>query len=151
MKKLLIGFVLTVASTSVGLSQTNFYTSVTNLWYNGHKSNVLEMAEARFAQNTNDMAGLIIKVEYDIDFTQRDSISNSINRALAIGQTITSINFAKAFPRYKEHLLWMLDEVKDNPLSPAQIQQEQAKGNFKNFPFFRRIELEALLKDGYFD
>ena len=150
MKKMML--LVSVTMFAVGANaQTNFYTSVTNLWYNGHKSNVLAMAEARLAQNTNDMAGLIIKIEYDIDFTQRHSISNSINHALLVGQTITLTNFAKVFPYYKECLLWTLDEVKDNPLSPAQILHERTKGNFKHFHFSARKELEALLKDGYFD
>ena len=33
MKKLLIGFMLTVIAGSASLAQTNFYTNVTNLWH----------------------------------------------------------------------------------------------------------------------
>jgi len=49
MKKVLIGFMLAVIGGSVSLAQTNFYTNVTNLWYQGHKSNVLNIANARLA------------------------------------------------------------------------------------------------------
>ena len=35
MKKLMIGFMLMVVNGSIGLAQTNFYTNVTNLWYQG--------------------------------------------------------------------------------------------------------------------
>ena len=35
MKKVMIGFMLTVIGGSVVLAQTNFYTNVTDLWYQG--------------------------------------------------------------------------------------------------------------------
>ena len=35
MKKLMIGFMLAVGGAGAGLTQTNFYTNVTNLWYQG--------------------------------------------------------------------------------------------------------------------
>ena len=109
------------------------------------------MAEARLQQNTNDMAGLIIKVEYDVEFAQRHSISNSINRVLTAGRTITTPHFMKMFPEYETDVLGILDIVKDNPLSGAALQAEQAKGGWKHFPFLAKEELEALKKDGYFD
>ena len=34
----MIGFMLTVVSGSIALAQTNFYTNVTNLWYQGYKT-----------------------------------------------------------------------------------------------------------------
>ncbi|MDD2600148.1 MAG: hypothetical protein PHO37_13140 [Kiritimatiellae bacterium] len=45
-------------------AQTNFYTNVTNLWYQGYKTNVFAIANERLAQNTNDIAGLILKAEF---------------------------------------------------------------------------------------
>jgi len=68
MKKLLIGLWLTIVGGSASLAQTNFYTNVTNLWYQGYKSNVLNIATARLAVNTNDIAGLILKAEYHFAF-----------------------------------------------------------------------------------
>ena len=149
--KPIILMTLFMASAAGVQAQTNFYTTVTNLWYQGQKSNVLAMADSRLQQNTNDMAALLIKVEFDIDFTQRHSVSNSMQRALDVGQSITTPHFSQVFPFYKECLLWTLDEVKDNPLTGAALQAEQAKGNFNHFPFSAKKELEALLKDGYFD
>ncbi|MCL2105286.1 MAG: hypothetical protein FWH21_09645, partial [Kiritimatiellaeota bacterium] len=66
MKKLLIGFMLMVVSGSTGFAQTNFYTNVTNLWYQGGKNrtNVLTIANTRLAANTNDFAGLLLKAHY---------------------------------------------------------------------------------------
>jgi hypothetical protein len=150
MRKMMMALFL-VAGATVVQAQNNFYTTVTNLWYQGHKSNVLAMAEARLQQNTNDIAGLIIKVEYDIDFAQRHTISNSIQRALDVGQTVMTTNFVQFFQNYEDYVQDVLDAVKENPLAGAALQAEQAKGNFKHFPFSAKEELEALLKDGYFD
>jgi hypothetical protein len=146
---LLIGCV--VASVFTTEAQTNFYTTVTNLWYQGYKSNVLAMAEARLQQNTNDIAGLIIKVEFDIDFTRDDRISNSVQRVLAIGPTIQTTNFAKVFPEYRDDLIDLLEEVRLYPLSGDELLKEQAKGNFIGLQLFPEKEFEALQKDGYFD
>ena len=48
---------------------------VTNLWYQGSKSNVLAIAEQRLAANPNDLAGLVLKMEYDFSFLSFSSIS----------------------------------------------------------------------------
>jgi hypothetical protein len=60
-KTIILMVVLTTICGTMVLGQTNFYSNVTNLWYQGSKSNVLEIANARLAQNTNDIAGLILK------------------------------------------------------------------------------------------
>jgi hypothetical protein len=140
-----------VASVSAAGTQTNFYTTVTNLWYQGHKSNLLEMVETRIQQNTNDIAGLIIKADFDIAFTRDDTISNSVKRVLEVGSTILTTNFANVFPDCKTNLLGILEDVSLNPLSGEELLKEQAKGNFKHTHLLSIEYLEALLKDGYFD
>jgi hypothetical protein len=56
MKKLMIGFMLAVCGAGAGLAQTNFYTNVINLWYQGYKSNVL--AGVVFSSNSQRRRGL---------------------------------------------------------------------------------------------
>lgn len=136
---------------SSGLAQTNFYyTNVTNLWYQGYKSNVLAIADARLAQNTNDIAGLILKMEYYTEFSVMSEISNSFWRVINVGDTITTSNFVARFPRKQENLLTILSFIDENPLSPAELAIEQAKGNI-NHKLFPDHLIEALQKDGYFD
>ena len=62
MKKIIVIFGLTVVSRIAVLAQTDFYANVTNLWYQGNKTNVLAIANARLAQNSNDIAGLILNL-----------------------------------------------------------------------------------------
>ena len=150
MKKLLIGFILMGVAGSASLAQTNFHTNVTNLWYQGHKSNVLAIANTRLAQNTNDIAGLILKMEYNMEFSVMSEISNSFWRVIHVGETITTPNFAARFPSKRENLLLILDVIKEEPISPEELVVEQAKGNINEKPL-RSDLFDALQKDGYFD
>lgn len=70
----------------------DFFTNVTNLWYQGRKSNVLAIAEQRLVHNGNDMAGLLLKMEYDLEFEFDDllGVSNSIQRVIDGFKTINT-------------------------------------------------------------
>ena len=46
----------------------NTYHAVTNDWYNGNFSNVLELASSRLAANTNDLVGTYLKLSWDVCF-----------------------------------------------------------------------------------
>ncbi len=131
-------------------AQTNFYTNVTNLWYQGYKTNVLAIASARLAQNTNDIAGLILKMEYHLAFSEMSEISNSFWRVINVGDTITSPHFSEKYPDKRANLLEILDFIRTNPISPAELTEEQAKGNINHKPL-PAVLIEALQKDGYFN
>lgn len=145
-KRILVLGILTV---SVAKAQvTNFYTNVTNLWFHGYKTNVLAMGLQRLNVNSNDLPGLLIQLNYDIAFTQLESLSNSLNRVLVVGETVTNENFKTCYPFLKlcnEHMLEFLSTY--HP-TPTELTEEQAKGLIPNKPFLRVKELEALQKDG---
>lgn len=139
-----------VVCTGIVHAQTNFHTTVTNLWYQGHRSNVLVMAEARLAQNSNDIAGLILKMEYHcVLLDDLSQISNSIWRVIHVGDTVTSSNFVKEFKIERQGLLYGLDIFKTYP-TPAQLPGERAKARFIHKPLPTDL-LDALQADGYFD
>ena len=151
MRKLMTILVLAVAG-SASLAQTNFYTNVTNLWYQGHKSNVLEMANARLAANSNDIAGLILKAEYNFEFYEIGDISNAYLRVLQVGDTITTPNFVKRYQGFsREGILGVLDDFSEEPVTVEEIQEGKRKALIKHKPFPQEKTLEALQKDGYFD
>jgi len=152
-KKALIGFMLAVIGGSVSLAQTNFYTNVTNLWYQGCKTNVLNIANARLAANTNDIAGLILKAEYHLEFCEDAALSNAFLRIIQVGDTIATTNFVKCWQEVgaKQNYLDILDHMSENPLTPQQIQEESLKGFITEKPLSAAYLIEALQKDGYFD
>ena len=153
MKKLMIGLMLAVGGAGAGLAQTNFYTNVTNLWYQGYKSNVLAIADTRLAANSNDIAGLILKAEYHFAFLEVEAISNAYLRVLQVGDTITTTNFVKEWQEDKsrERILWILDDFAENPMTLQEIQAEKPKALINEKPLPDADLIEALQKDGYFD
>ncbi len=152
MKKGMIVFVFVVANWSACPAQTNFYTNVTNLWYQGHKSNVLAIANSRLAQNTNDIAGLILKAEYHFAFLEDDAVSNAYLRVVQVGDTITTPNFVQDWQigKAREDIIDLLDVIAEIRLTPQQIQIEKQKAFINEKPLPNGSLIEALQKDGYF-
>ena len=152
MKKLVIAFMLMVVSGSNVLAQTNFYTNVTNLWFQGYKTNVLEIAEQRLNVNSNDIAGLILKAEYNLEFYEVGNISNAYLRVIQVGDTITTTNFVSYYQQTaRQDFLGVLDDFVENPITPQEIQNEKPKSLLKYKRMAADSLIEALLKDGYFD
>jgi len=152
MKKLVIAFMLMVVSGSNVLAQTNFYTNVTNLWFQGYKTNVLEIAEQRLNVNSNDIAGLILKAEYNFAFYNVNDISNAYLRVIQVGDTIITTNFVKRYQYLsRERILGILDDFAEEPVTDQEIQAEKPKALINEKPLPDSRLLEALLKDGYFD
>ena len=155
MKTLLTGLMLTAISGSVAFAQTNFYANVTNLWYKGgeYRTNVLTIANARLAVNTNDIAGLILKANYDLEFVETGTISNSYLRVIQVGDTITTTNFVKCWQegQSRQYILELLDVIAEIPLTPQQIQDGKNKALLPRKPLPDADLIEALQKDGYFD
>ena len=155
MKRLMIGHMLAIAVGSASLAQTNFYTNVTNLWYQGGagRSNVLAIANARLAVNTNDIAGLILKADYELEFYEGGNLSNAFLRVVQVGDTITTTNFVREWREgiSRHAVLALLDVMAENPLTPQQIQAEKHKALIPHKPLPDADLIEALQKDGYFD
>jgi len=150
MSKAIIILGLTIVCRMSVFAQTNFYTNVTNLWYQGYKTNVLTIANERLTQNTNDIAGLILKAEYNFEFYCVDDISNAYLRVIQVGDTITTTNFLKRYESIRRSYLEILDDLAENPITQQEIQEEKPKSllKHKNLP---ADLIEALQKDGYFD
>ena len=73
------------------------YCTVTNLWWNGYKTNVLAIAESRLEANTNDIVGIVLKLEYDLSFTYLDDLTNSFPRALDVASRIRTPSFSALY------------------------------------------------------
>jgi len=128
---------------------------VTNLWYQGgeYRTNVLTIANARLAANTNDFAGLLLKAHYHIEFLEVGMISNAFLRVIQVGDTITTTNFVTCWQeeQSKPNILFFLDIMAEEPITPQQIQADQHKALLPGKPLPNAELIEALQKDGYFD
>ena len=148
MKKLMIIILGVLAFSQTEAQRTNFYTTVTNLWCKGQKTEVLAMGQSRLNINSNDMAGLLIKMEYDITFLQLNEISNSIIKVNIVSETITNTNFNAYRDSLKEDNDLMLEFLTTYTPDSIEITNERTKSAIINKPFSSYKELEALQKDG---
>ena len=149
---LLVGIFALPTFAQTNLPPIDNFTLVTNLWYEGHKSNVLAIAEQRLAVNSNDLAGLIIKMEYDLEYMNVSNYSNGILRALEVSRSVTNGCFASGRAVFEMALLGFLDYVAHGrrPLTPEEEELERAKAAIIHKPMTYEIPLKALHDDGLF-
>ena len=130
-------------------SASTYFNTITNLWYTGHQTNVLQMAETRLAQNTNDVAGVLMKASWDFAFSDAVVLSNSLNRVLNAGETVQSSCFTNVFRITRLDVVCVLNAVANETV--AQRTADLAKQNRPGrWPHFIE-ELKALDADGYFN
>ncbi len=149
MKTLISLFSVIVLLAQLTVAQTNFFTNVTNLWYQGYKSNVLAIAEQRLQQNTNDIAGLLLKVEYQVEFFQFSQLTNTMNTLLTVSESYTGSNFLQRLPVLREDLDVMRQFSTNYPSGQLEVDLQKTNQTGKIMSF--TISLEALQKDGYFE
>jgi len=142
---ILTGFVV---GGNVAESQTNFYENVSSLWFSGKKETVLQIAEQRLQKNTNDIAGLLLKVEYQTEYLQFGGITNNISKILELGNGYAGTNFSKVFPILKADYE-VLSQIFTN-YPPNEYAADLAKTNIVGKTMSCDAEIRALQKDGYF-
>lgn len=124
---------------------------VTNLWYQGYKTNVLAIAEQRLAANSNDLAGLVLKMEYDLEFSNDSSLSNNVAVFLSAAEAATNCFVHTDYLKIKMNLNWFLEFLANeyHP-TPSELVEEKAKARVLH----KRMTYERYLKwlhdDGLF-
>ena len=145
MKQLILALAV-LATIAAKADGTAFFTNVTNLWYQGHKSNVLAIAEERLARNTNDIAGLILKMEYDLEFLDLVAVSNSCLRTIACGKEIQSPCYSARYPEFKTDMEDILDIIAHYPSD--QLSSDRGKAHLPGKKLFFEDDLLAVCLDG---
>jgi hypothetical protein len=152
MKKMRIGFMLAtlaaLACFAQTWGQTNFYEQVSSMWYSGNKTGVLSIAEQRLQQNTNDIAGLLLKLEYEVEFLQLSNVTNTMRQALIAGETFAGTNFTQVYPVLQADYEVMKIVVTNYP--PDELAADQAKSSIAGKTMSCDAAIKALQDDGYF-
>lgn len=143
----LCALVLGLAAATVSQASP-YFTNVTNEWWQGRQTNVLAMAESRLAANTNDIAGLLMKASYDFDFSDSQTLSNSLVRVLAAGARVTTPAFTNAFRLTAIDIRWTFATLSSE--TPAEHTSDMLKVTGPGHPMAYSDELKALDDDGYF-
>lgn len=115
----------------LGAETPTFFSNVTNLWFQGHKSNVLALAQERLSCNSNDIAGLILSMEYNLEFEFDDlnGVSNSIQKVINRLDTISTPLCATNGPHFRMLLEDMRNLVMDSAMYDD-VANDKAKANF---------------------
>ena len=147
--------VIAIAIAANAFAQTNApidnFSVVTNLWYNGYKSNVLAIAEQRLAVNSNDLAGLILKMEFNLATNNVECFSNDIFSVLELLPHVSGENIRLEIPRLQSDLLATLSFLADEYRpTHEEIELDRAKFLIIHKPMTYEIPLKALHDDGLF-
>lgn len=127
------------------------FTLVTNLWYNGYKTEVLAIADQRLAVNSNDLAGLVLKMEYDFSFVNTQTISNDMLNVIAVAGTITNEQVKLHYNEMKEILEDFLLILKDDyHPTTEEIKEDRAKALLPHKRMTHERYLKWLHEDGLF-
>lgn len=141
---LLLGLFL--CALNVRADPTPFSTNVNAMWLSGNKSGVLAIANQRLQSNPNDIAGLLLKLQYQIAFFDVADFPGSADKVIAAGASISTTNFVKVYPALKSNLQYLRQNMPS--FSAAQIQSESAKGNISGKPMDFLAVLQAIEQDG---
>ena len=136
-------------SSTTAYAQTSFYDHITQLWLAGQKQAVLAIAQQRLQQDPDDIAGLLIKLQYQIRVIDAVGVAETAPRVVAIGETITTENFRREFPTLK-HICTRLQATSAELIAnPQELERERAKFQPPTMPL--GPALKALQDDGYFN
>lgn len=130
------------------LGQTNFYEQVTQLWLDGEKTAVRDIGLQRLLADTNDVAGLILKLEYEVAFLDCSNMIQTATYLLHRGETILTPNFARFYREYQVNYQ-IMQMVLPN-YSPEELEADRAKANIQGKRMTFGHLLQALHDDGYF-
>ncbi len=126
---------------------TSFSDSLNNMWLAGDKAQVLATAKQRLQSNSNDIAGLVITMEYYMEFSDIVHLKDSIDKVIAAGSTLATTQFAKLFPKLKSDLMYIETSVLPS-VSAEMAAAESPKGDISGKPMDFLYVLQAAETDG---
>lgn len=119
------------------------------MWAQGDKDGVLQIAQERLAANPDDIAGLLLELDYGLEFIQAERVTNAIERLQTAMPAFSGPQFSAL-----TNLLWLdgevLRQVVTNAYSSEERAADLAKTNILGKRLVYLIPLEALEADGYF-
>lgn len=144
--KNIIAFMLTIFIPTASAGGGIFSATVQQMWFSGHQECVLIIAQNRLQHNPADIAGLLIKLEYEIDMLDVKHMQQTSDAIAKASQQINSPAYREKKPLLKETLdtIRRLIEIS----SVEQIEEEKKKSGGKRKTMSLLIFIEAAEKDG---
>jgi len=116
------------------------------MWLAGQKAQVYSIATNRLAANTNDIAGLVLKMEYELAFVDLGNLTNTMQKVVSIGSSINTTNFAQIFPQLQGEITVLQAAIPNYPTN--ELVQDVQKGSITNKPMTYGTVIQAIEADG---
>ena len=129
-------------------AESSFYFKVRSMWLTGDKDGVLTIAKDRLRHDENDLAGLLLKAEYQGEFLQLLESSNTLRRVINIGTQYKGTNFAEYLSLLEFDMEVLGYFITNYP--PDEYEKDKAKAYLAGKIMTCDGMLLALEKDGYF-
>ena len=136
---------------NVGLhAQTNYYSLVTNLWFQGSHTSVVQLAQQRLLTDTNDVAALITMSGYYRCYSDHEAYSNVASHALSSASNVMSSAFQSNLNFLTFSITESLDFMTVYHPTPQECAENIRKANRPGLFFIYEEPLRLLDEDGYF-
>ena len=119
----------------------NTFSAVTNDWYVGKWTNVLELAQARLAANSNDLVGAHLAVSYDVLFSDIPVISNSVTRLIGAMDASSEPSMTNLLSELRPGWVYFRDEFLPHQTA-ADVQAQHEKSSITN----KTLDCDFILK-----
>jgi len=127
----------------------SFTAQVEGMWRTGDHAGVLAIAQTRLAANTNDLPGLLLKCEYELEYLQLDAATNTAAEILRVAPQIETERFGEIRSWVVSDAQVLLDAIPQYP--PDEYAADLARaGTITNKSLACGVVLQALEEDGYF-
>jgi hypothetical protein len=122
------------------------------LWKSGQKARVLEIADERLSSDSSDILGLILKLEYKIEYLDLSDIDIILDNFLSATYQISSEHFSALLPRIELTVSRVRLAIDNYP--QEYIEEDRLKSNISNkslsfLSFIMALEDDGLISDLY--
>ena len=143
-----VGILACFAVFETALGQ-GFTAQVESMWRAGNYAGVQSIAQQRLSANTNDLPGLLLRFEYELEYLQIAAATNTAAEILRVAPSISTPRFAEIRAVVLEDAQYMMDTLPTYP--PEEYASDLLKaGSVTNNPLDCDFAIRALEEDGYF-
>lgn len=138
---------LSIVLSAYAVPTENTFTAVTNDWYVGRWTNVLELAQTRLAANSNDLVGAHLVVSYDVLFSDIPAISNSVTRLIGAMDASSEPAMTNLISQLRPGWVYFRDEFLPRQTA-ADVQAQHEKSSITNKTLDCDFVLKAIWDNG---
>lgn len=143
---LLFVAMLSLRATASPPSATPWADSMEKSWRAGEYDKVLQIAHDRLSKDPNDLPGLILVINYDLNYLDLTPLESSIGQALSVSATVKTPHFAALSSQFVFVLRAEKTLIKN--YTPQDLERDRKKSEIKGKGLGFLEELQAMELDG---